>query len=819
MTTFYSHSKQHPDGSTYGSKHLIVHTNAVTDNALRSFHKHVTMQTDQPLVDILRLVGLFHDLGKYTTHFQNYLLKSGTFDQELKQHAKFGGFALCQKYRSLGLDNVALWAAYLIIHHHKSLSDINYLKAYVVDESKDEYIFKQQAKTIQAALGQISIDLNEPDIESYLTYPDKKLIKVIRDLERKPDIQNYFLINYLFSLLIESDKLDASETTIYARGPISPTLVDQRLKPIAFQSYTSEELTMIGQNDLRSYVRGAVMQHLQDPDILHKRLFTLTAPTGIGKTLTALDFALRLKAKIRDVEHHEAQIIYALPFINIIEQAIVEYNRVIPEKEGRVLAHYQFADALEQLSSKKDDEENQGWNQKTMLLDTWQSDVVITTFVQFLQTLIGNRNKLLKKFHHFAGAIIILDEVQTIRLEQLPLIGAALFYAAKFLNSRIILMTATKPKTFELADREIVAKEGDTLDVTELLTQHEAVFGAFKRTKIIPLISQPIADEATFVEDYFVPNWSATKSCLIVCNLVKRSVDLYTEIQEYIGDRGYHNKVYYLSTNIVPARRLYIIERVKLDLKYGFKPILIATQCVEAGVDLDFDMGFRDVGPIDSIVQVAGRINRENSDDRRHSPLYVIDFDDCEKIYDRTTATQSRQALTKGATENNGEIPEEKYLTLIGEYYDNLSAEGVKSFKTAREIFSSMKRLNYDNDDKTTHPVSSFQVIDQKGFAVSVFIELDDEATLAKEAFQKLLRKKLSKEEFDTKYKLTFNQHIVTVPKYLAKVKELQQGQNNNELAEGLYIVNNNEVHDYYNEITGFDRSKENSSAGQTGFL
>ena len=214
MTTFYSHSKQHEDGTVYGSKQLVDHTLAVTDKALQSFHKLVTIQTSLPVVDVLRLVGLYHDLGKYTTHFQNYLLKSGTFDQELKQHAKFGGFALYQKYCSQGFDTIALWAAYLIIHHHKSLSDINDLKGYAVDESKDESIFKQQAKTIYPALDQIAAELNEPDLESYIKYPDKKLIKVIRELERKPDIQNYFLISYLFSLLIESDKLDASETTL-----------------------------------------------------------------------------------------------------------------------------------------------------------------------------------------------------------------------------------------------------------------------------------------------------------------------------------------------------------------------------------------------------------------------------------------------------------------------------------------------------------------------------------------------------------------------------------------------------------------------------
>ena len=813
MTTFYSHSKQQPNGTQEGSRLLTNHTKAVTENALRSFHKLVSIQTDQPLTDVVRLVGLYHDLGKYTTHFQNYLVKKEPYDRELKQHAKFGGFTLYQKYCSMGFDTVALWAAYLIIHHHKSLTNINDLKEFVVDYSNDEDIFNKQAKTLTGSLEQIAAELGESALADYIKYPDKKLRKLIRDLERKPDIQNYFLINYLFSLLIESDKLDASETELYSRQPLSPTLVDLRIKPVSFQNRTADELKTLPQNDLRNYVRGAVMQQLERSDILKKRLFTLTAPTGIGKTLIALDFALRLRAKIRDKEEHEAQIIYALPFINIIEQAIVEYKRVIPESEGRILAHYQFADALEQLSKKNDDEENQGWNQKTMLLDTWQSDVVITTFVQFLQTLIGYRNKLLKKFHHFAGAIIILDEVQTIRLEQLPLIGAALFYAAKFLNARIILMTATKPKTFELANREIISKEGDALEVVELLQQHEAVFGAFQRTKIIPLINEPVADETAFVEDYFSTYWSPDKACLIVCNLVKRSVDLYNAIREFVGEQEYQNPIYYLSTNIVPAHRLRVIEYVKRDLIAGLKPILVATQCVEAGVDLDFDMGFRDVGPIDSIVQVAGRINRENSVARWHSPLYVVDFNDCEKIYDRTTATQSRLALTNGAADNNGEIPEEKYLTLIGDYYDNLSADGVKSFKTAREIFNSMKRLNYDNEVKETYPVSSFQVIDQKGFAVSIFIELDDEATTAKEAFRLLVHRKMGKEEFETKHKLAFNQRIITVPKYLSKFKELQLDKSLNELADGLYIVNRNEIQDYYDEITGFDRTTENAQS------
>ncbi|OJV22399.1 MAG: hypothetical protein BGO21_14100 [Dyadobacter sp. 50-39] len=818
MRNFYSHAIANADGTVQGSKLLRVHTAGVTSKAIDALFDRLNLQAGLPLSDLVRLICIYHDLGKYSEHFQNYLLQSGLFNRELKQHAKFGGIALYQKLLAAGQNQLALFALYLIVHHHKSLTNLVEMRDFAESDSNEEDIFKRQLATMEPYLDSVISETGEVALKNWLRFSDRTLLALIKNTTvRSPKIENYFLLNYLFSLLIESDKLDASDTIQYLRIPIPPTLVDNRLGPIFENNYTLEDLRGLGQNALRSYVRSAVVAHLEDPTILDKKLFTLTAPTGIGKTLTALDFALRLRELIRVREGYHAQIVYALPFINIIEQSIQEYRKVLGE-EGRVLAHYQYADAMEQLSKQRDDEENGDYNQKTMLLDTWQSDVVITTFVQFLQTLIGNRNKLLKKFHHLAGAIVVLDEVQTIRLEQLPLIGAALFYVAKHLNTRVILMTATKPKTFDLAEREIIRAEGDQLEVTELLTNYEAVFQAFKRTQIVPLIDNPVLNEDQFINNYYSSYWTASKSCLIVCNLVARSINVFEKVRDFVKQHGDENPVYYLSTNIVPAHRLRIIEQIKRDLKNDLKPILVATQCVEAGVDLDFDMGFRDLGPIDSIIQVAGRINRENSPERSHSPLYVIDFSDCIKIYDPITDAQARHALRQ-AIDALGRINEENYLKLIGDYYDSLSAEGRKSFDKSRKLFASMKRLNYDNSDKETFPVSSFQVIDHKGYAVSAFVELDNEATMAKEAFLNMLSKKISREEFDTKYKLAFNQRIITVPKYLGRVKELIQSSRTNELIEGLLIVNSFEIEEYYDVITGFRRDKDSAYQHSTTFI
>jgi len=796
MTQIYSHSK-----NGIGSKLLRVHTGGVTDKALSSFYQNLGFDTpSQELRHLLQDICLYHDLGKYTVYFQDYLLKRKTVSVELKQHARFGAFVLFEKYKEVNVRK-ALLGYYLIVNHHKSLFDI--FQNEFADENDSKHlnykpIFEKQKQSLLTQIELIKAEIREPLLETWLQIPDGDVLhtEVENIAIKKLDIQNYFLTNYLFSLLIEADKLDASETQQYIKQPIASDVVDKKFPVVTIPS---TDLKTFSQNELRSYVRKIVSNELSKPDILTKRLFTLTAPTGIGKTLTALDFALKLREYIRETEHREAQIIYGLPFINIIEQAIAVYqdvlNDTITQDGVLVLAHYQYADALEQL--KNENEEQRGYNEALMTLDTWQCDIVITSFVQLLQTMIGNRNKLLKKFNHFAGSIIILDEVQTIRLGLQPLIGATLHYLSKFLDARILLMTATKPKIFDLAQREIVAKEKDQIEATELLTDYEQVFACFKRTRIVPLLDL-LPDEAAFVilvSSY----WQTNNSCLIVCNTVRRSLDVFSAVKTYLKENKCQNPVYYLSTNVIPAHRLGVIQQIKKDLDNGLCPLLVSTQVVEAGVDLDFDMGFRDLAPIDSIVQVAGRINRNNNPDKQHSSLYVVNFGDCQKIYDPITEQQSIKALKKES------IPEEEYLEMIDRYFDAVA--GNKSFESSSKFFDSMKRLRYDGEDKNDYPVSHFKIIDEKGFAISVFIEVDARAVECREQFQKLLKKDISKSDFEP-FKKKFNQCIIAVPKYLDAVINLTRDKSWL-VQDSILWVKHDEVGEYYDLKTGFKRDNE----------
>ena len=814
MKTYYSHSVT-LNGQRNGSKLLRDHVGGVRRKALGAFFAGHAFPEAAAVKELVERICRLHDLGKYTPHFQAYLLDNGPYDTQLKQHAKFGAYALYEWYRREGREWLGLLACYLVVHHHKSLSDLNEFKQLVTENGGNPDIFARQLASLRAELQAALADGGLAEVDEFLCFPEKKpfqrlISRYLHEDEAPQSMRWYFLLNYAFSLLIEADKHDASDTVPYQRQPLPTTAVERRLGAVTWEP--AADLADLTQNELRGWVRGRVLSALAQPGIEKQRLFTLTAPTGIGKTLTALDFALRLREQIHTAEGYLPQLIYGLPFINIIEQAVDEYEKTLGQK---VLAHYQYADALEQLQGRKTAdgrEENDAYHQKRMLVDTWQGDVVITSFVQLLQTLIGNRNKLLLKFNHFAGSILILDEVQTLKLGQLPLIGAAFYYLAQYLNARVLLMTATKPLTFELAYRVLLKDEQEGHPVVqELLPEHEQVFATFRRTQLVSLLSQPLADEPAFVEKALLPHWLPEQSCLIVCNLVQRSVRVYEAVQAHCEEAGLDNPLYYLSTNVVPVSRLRIIHQIKADLWAGKKPVLVATQVVEAGVDLDFDLGFRDLGPVASLVQVAGRINRENDAARALSPLYIVDFNDgkqsdCEKIYDKITTQQSRRAVEELTENGQRAIPEPEYLQLVGRYFEATAANN--GFLESKEIFASMKALNYDNREDGQRPVSAFRIINDNGLACSVFVELDERAREVRQQFIRLIHQEIGPGDFEP-YKRDFNQRIISVPSYLLKVQELEQAGRANRLCEGLYIVNQHELSDYYHPVTGFRRDAE----------
>jgi CRISPR-associated endonuclease/helicase Cas3 len=827
MKQFLSHIYRNENKEILEKKPLVRHISSMLSIVEQSYKDagNDKGNTAFPTQTLLQTVIRLHDLGKYSSFFQQYLLTEKRHRSNFHYHALTGAhvaYKLLQENTDNDIDS--LFALFCIRYHHGNLRNIEDCTCF---SATDEELLKQHAKDISPHLAHINnelqslIDARHLAIEPDTTDFSDLLYGKARRLKKSQNIRNYFAINYLFSLLIESDKLDASQTSQYKRVAIQTDLVENVLieKRANSNVQASKE-----QQERRDTVRDRVLQHLQNKEILTKSLFTLTAPTGSGKTLTAIDFALGLRALIRDQENREAQIIYALPFINIVEQTFDDCRKTLAladaDKQGKALAHYQFADVF----GKEIHQEQDGklyW-QKMMELDTWQCDMVVTTFVQFFETLIGNRNKLLKKFHHFAGAIIILDEVQTLRAEHLPLFGATLLYLAKYLNTRIIMMTATRPMIFQLAAKHIkeVAQHGFSHgeEVYELLSNYESIFAAFHRTRIVPCFQEnkhiSTQEFLSLVRKYRKPK----QSCLIVCNKVNRSIELFEMLEQEF--QGKPVKVFCLSTNITPRERQERLEEIKDLLKPDskIKPILVATQCVEAGVDIDFDMGFRDLAPIDSIIQVAGRINRNDRENMQYSPLYVVNLGDCKKIYGEAVEKVVQESLLQFAknTTANSEadievetmIVEPKYLSMIQHYYEKMLMDennNYTAFGESKQIFQAMLELRYDSALKQDERcVADFRVIKESQDTRSVFIELDDKAAAVRREFENLLSDCTSVENF-APFKAFFHQHIIAVPKYYTRTLEADDTY---KLGDNILFVPLEKLHDFYCD-TGFIRSKQ----------
>lgn len=732
---------------------------------------------------IIKYTGRFHDFGKYTTFFQDYL--DGRFDGAEKNHSILSAVVILNylKNKEKLSDKEKYLIYYFIRFHHSNLQSPG--QDSLIDQFKNIRLKKTIDKQKEKIFDKKCLIKKEIDIDifndKYFQIFKDDIEDIIDNLSDEENIENYFLITYLFSLLIEADKLSASHTKLYHLKNISIDLVNNyvKLKPKIFEETFKK----------RNQVKQEIESSIENINIKSEGLFTITAPTGIGKTLSSLNFAIKLRDKTNKEQGYFPQIIYCLPFINIIDQTVDEFENVFKNESIQIIKHHSYTDIFS--LSKETEKQDYDYQNYKMLVETWQGDIIITTFVQFLQTLIGIKNKALKKFNHFAGSIIIMDEVQSINCKYWPLTGASIYYLNKFLNTKIILMTATQPPFFKNLKKLDIQEE---IKPIELLSNNKTYFENLNRTKIVPLLQTDLKDSIDFIE-IFKQYYDKTKSTLIVVNTIKRSTQIFEEIK-----RNYENEInkgqmclFYLSTSLVPKQRLLVIKKLKKLLAGKISLILVSTQSVEAGVDLNFDIGFRDIGPLDSIIQVAGRINREG-DKNHYSPLYVLSYkDDSSWVYGHIIPKVSKDILRKYK-----EIPENQYQQLVEEYFNKINSESL-SQQDSIEIFQAMKRLEFSSGNNNKS-VSDFQLIDVRYEIVEVFIDFYKGKNKSTSILEKFLFAKKNKDQSSImKMKKRFYSYVVSVNK-----KRLAGLTQSFQLFEDFYYIPNNMIDQYYSMETGF---------------
>ena len=738
--------------------------------------------TSEMLKEMIFWMGYFHDLGKYTDYFQNYMINK--VNSNYKNHAHISACFMYSFFLGRMLDlpdndqkRITAFLLYLCVRlHHGALTMEGLFSI-----ARENEMWKTLQVTEKNLVGKSKNILEDIGLGSDISKTEfmacfrvDELKKEKRNFQLMPQLLSsgrikddhwFFFIVYMFSLLIDSDKLDSAGIKSEVVRSVLPEAVVKYIgrkysggeKSVSEQNVvmqncscqqlknddchqSGQDLSLINRREKARLAMIGVIDGLTSEEIKKNRVFTLTAPTGIGKTLSSLQCALRLQERIQEVESYTPRIVAAIPFINIIEQNKKEYENVF-ENNLRLVVHHRLGD----FSMKTSSLEEVPIDKALLEVESWEGDVVLTTFVQFFQSIFSGKNKLLKKINKLAGSIVILDEAQAIPERYMPIIGAVLQKMGEYWGTRFVLMTATQPKILEfgnlLLNTESVVNERKVV----LLPNHEEYFANLRRTKFVPMLEKRL-DTPEFLA-LFQEKWDGVSSALIVVNTIKRSIEIYNLINKRLKESGCSVPVYYLSTNIMPIKRREVIETVK-DILTDKKPvILVSTQTIEAGVDLDFNMAFRDFAPLDSLIQTAGRVNREGKKGD-YLPVYIVQLEsDNHYVYGLT----HRQA-TMGLFKKYEEIEEPQYGSLADKYYTMALERGI-SDDSKRLWNEGILKLNFEI-------LQEFQLIENSQEVVDVFVEDGSkEASLLADAYEELLR---YKDYFNTDLSEIFTHSVIT---------------------------------------------------------
>ncbi|MGC8778644.1 MAG: CRISPR-associated helicase Cas3', partial [Candidatus Caldatribacteriaceae bacterium] len=544
---------------------------------------------------------------------------------------------------------------------------------------------------------------------------------------------------------------------------------------------------------LREEIFRRVTGKISTLDLRKNRLLTFTAPTGSGKTLTSFAAALKLRERIENEFHYCPRIIYSLPFISIIDQNFKVLSEVLSQVEdfsgnssAYILGHHHLSDLRYEAEHEEKD-----FDQALSLIESWESEVIVTTFVQLFHSIVGFKNRFLRKYHNLARSIIILDEVQSVPAEYWPLLRKIFVLMAKYLGCFIILSTATKPLIFQ----------GE--ESLELLEEKETYFRSLRRVTLRPRIREP-QKVGEFLQWFADTLYDSSKSYLLVLNTIHSSIAVYEGLKELgIPD------LYYLSANLVSVGKLNRIREVKKALEKGEKPVLVSTQVVEAGVDLDFDCAVRDIGPLDSIIQVAGRCNRNFRKGRDGGEIWVVSLEDeRQRKYASSVYLKLLPQITIQVLREFQEVREEDFLNLAECYFARVREW--KSFDQSDGIYQALLALRFYEERETS--VAHFRLIEENGTVYPVFIEKDGNAQEVWRRFLEITRdstlKPWEKKRALLQIRRDFEAYLVNV-----RVDKENTALFNIMFSKNLGYVPRGRVEEFYDPETGFRRNRGGSWA------
>lgn len=695
------------------------------------------------LESLAYIAGLLHDIGKYSREFQERLRGN----PKPVDHATAGAREIVKLFPAQQENYLAELISYCIAGHHTGLP--NYGSAGDM-EGESTLLARREKKHI-------------PDYSAYRTEIDPHTLQ-LRPLMVTPvrfrlgdkeqphaGFSIAFMTRMLFSTLVDADWLDTERfmDEEKPRGQYA-SISDLTAQFNRFLNRFDNPTTEINRRRTET-LHACVDKAAQPPGF-----FTLTVPTGGGKTFASMAFALN-----HAVAHGLRRVIYVIPFTSIIEQNAGKFREALgPLGAENVLEHHSNFDW--EAAQERDDETNQVSQKLKLAAENWDIPIVVTTSVQFFESLFASKKRPARKLHNIARSVIIFDEVQTLPRDYLKPSLLAVQELVRNYGCTTVFCTATQPALERFFPKDIA--------FTELVPDPKALYHFYRRVKVQNL--------GELTDDDLLERLNQHEQALCIVNTRRHAKGLYERLA---GEGNFH-----LSTLMCPVHRREVLKEIRRRLREGEPCRVVSTSVMEAGIDVDFPVGYRALAGLDSIIQAAGRVNREMK--REHGEMFV--FTPKTEFIRRTPAFIAQTgAVAHSTLKKHTASPDS--LEAIADYYKLLYALQDKDAFDVHRIVKYFEKSQKHPDFDFKTAAENFRFIQQD--SVSVLIPYDEQA-------RKLIEQ-LQHAQYPTN--LLRKLQVYTVNIYEREFKHLQSKGIIWTISEHYHALDEGRMADFYHPMTG----------------
>ena len=612
------------------------------------------------------LIGILHDMGKETEKFNSYIHYCSRHpnDKSLRgsiNHSTAGAkFIYDNFYNITGSDQYQRLTAQLIslaiCSHHGGLIDCLDLSGIDIFTNKmtpDKEIFYHESLSNFKAECLEMANIN--DLFNKAKEEIKATLDKINEIDGSAKFGQFaagMLEKYLFSCVIDADRYD---TYTFMEGKQQKQDIDK--------SALWNELANILEIKLKGYPKLSEIDLLREEVSESCRnfgkngpgIYQLSVPTGGGKTLSSLRYALEHAKKF-----NKDRIFYIIPFTTIIDQNAKEIKDILGH-EDMILEHHS------NLVIDNGDDDYDEQDEYKLLTERWDSPIILTTMVQFLDTLFSGGTQGARRMHNLANSIIIFDEIQAIPIKCINMFNSAINFLANICNATVVLCTATQPL---LSETEMPLKLSEK---PNMISDMHGKFEQFKRVKLVDkrLIG---GYSAASLKDFILDKMDQVESVLVILNTKNAAKEVFNELKKANTTlpKEEQSVIFHLSTNMCPSHRMKILKDMRERLGHQ-RVICISTQLIEAGVNISFGCVVRSLAGLDNIAQAAGRCNRHG--ENACSDVYIVNIEgeNVSKLVDIKEGQECTRRVLDEYNENpnifDNDLLSEKAMERYYQYY------------------------------------------------------------------------------------------------------------------------------------------------------